>query len=334
MLGAVAYTARMTDRIIWIKRAALLSLAGNGLLAAAKLLAGFLAGSLAVIGDGIDSSTDVVISLVALIAAGFINKPSDREHPYGHSRAETTATTILSFVIFFAGAQLLLSSLHSLLENRARELPSSLAIWVSLVSVAGKLLLAWSQFAIGRRTSSAMLLANGKNMRNDVLMSATVLLGVLVTTLLRLPLIDTVLAMVVSLWVMKSAVGVFSEANDELMDGKADPVLYQAVFGAVHEVAGAANPHRVRVRKLASLYDIDLDIEVDGDLPVREAHEICQAVELAIKARIDNVYDIVVHIEPAGGGKHVEQFGLDEATFQADEPPAAAMVKPSAPGVP
>lgn len=302
----------MPDRTSLIKRAAFISLAGNAALAVAKISVGFLAGSLAVVGDGVDSSTDVVISLVALAAAAVISKPSDKEHPYGHARAETTATTILAFVIFFAGAQLLLTTIHDLRDGQAREVPGVAALWVTAVSILGKLALAWSQFSIGKKTGSTMLVANGKNMRNDVIMSAAVLLGLGVTSALGTPIVDSIMAILVSVWVMRSSFGVFREATDEIMDGKADPALYRLVFEAVRAVPGAGNPHRARVRRLASLYDIDLDIEVDGRRSVREAHEIAQAVELAIKDRIDGVYDIVVHVEPSGAGEHDEQYGLNE----------------------
>lgn len=282
------------------------------MLAVAKIVVGFLAGSLAVVGDGIDSSTDVVISIVALAASNIISKPSDKEHPYGHARAETTATTILAFFIFFAGAQLFLSTIHTLREGAAREIPGAFAIWVTLGSIIGKLLLAWSQESAGKKTGSTMLQANAKNMRNDVVISVSVLVGLALAHILRAPIADSIVALFVGAWVMKSAVGIFSEANDEIMDGKADPALYRAIFDAVRTVPGAGNPHRARVRKLASLYDIDLDIEIDGRITVQEAHEIAQAVEGAIKQRIFGVYDIVVHVEPAGGGEHEEQYGLNE----------------------
>jgi len=271
-----------------------------------------MAGSLAVVGDGIDSSTDVIISIVALAAAAISVKPSDREHPYGHARAETTATTVLAFFIFFAGAQLLLSTIHELREGQIREVPGAMAIWVTVASIAGKLALAWSQGSAGRKTGSAMLMANARNMRNDVVISASVLVGLALAALLKAPVVDSIVALLVSFWVMKSALGVFSEANDEIMDGNADPSLYRTVFEAVKSVPGAGNPHRARVRRLAALYDIDLDIEIDGRKTVREGHDIAQAVEKAIKARIDGVYDIVVHVEPAGSGEHEEQYGLNE----------------------
>ncbi len=319
VLSRRAYTGPMNDRTKAIRAAAMVSLVGNAVLAAAKIGTGIFAGSLAVIGDGVDSSSDVVISLVALAAASIISKPSDREHPYGHARAETTATTLLAFIIFFAGAQLFLSSFEHLLSGVERSLPAALALWVTLGSIVGKLLLAWSQYSAGRKTGSAMLVANGVNMRSDVIISAGVLLGLTFAKLLRQPIIDSITALAVSIWVMKSAVGIFREANDEIMDGRADPELYRMVFDAVRSVPGAGNPHRARVRKLASLYDIDLDIEIDASTTVGAAHEIAQAVEEAIKERIDGVYDIVVHIEPAGAGEHEEQYGLNESCLDPDK---------------
>jgi cation diffusion facilitator family transporter len=305
----------MDDRTRTIKVAATVSLVGNAVLAASKIIAGFMAGSLAVVGDGVDSSTDVVISLVALAAASVIAKPSDREHPYGHARAETTATAILAFIIFFAGAQLCISTIENLLAAVVRDVPTALALWVTLGSIAGKLVLAWTQYSAGRKAGSAMLVANGVNMRSDVVISAGVLVGLMLAKALHMPVIDSITALLVSLWVMKSAIGVFRGANDEIMDGKADPDLYRAVFEAVRAVPGAGNPHRARVRRLSSLIAIDLDIEVDATMTVGAAHEISQAVERAIKERIDGIYDIMVHVEPDGAGEHEEQYGLNEQTI-------------------
>ncbi|HET7839267.1 MAG TPA: cation diffusion facilitator family transporter, partial [Rectinemataceae bacterium] len=135
-----------------LQRASLIALFGNALLAVSKLVVGFLSGSLAVVGDGIDTSTDVVIAFVALLTSRIIDKPGDSEHPYGHTRAETVATTILSFLVFFAGAQLFARSAGALLSGEAAVLPGRVAIIVTVVSIAGKLLLAWSQFHYGKKT--------------------------------------------------------------------------------------------------------------------------------------------------------------------------------------
>jgi cation diffusion facilitator family transporter len=300
----------MKDRASLLKRASIIALVGNALLAGAKLVVGFLSGSLAVVGDGIDSSTDVVIAIVALFTARIVDKPGDREHPYGHSRAETVATTVLSFVVFFAGSQLLMRTASALISGEAAEIPSKIAIAVTAVSIAGKLLLSWSQFSYGRKAGSSMLIANGKNMRGDVVISASVLVGLGFTFILRMPVLDRVTALLVSLWIIKVAAGIFREANTELMDGTEGAGPYGEIFAAVSSVPAAGNPHRTRVRRLGSLLVVDLDIEVDPDLTVQEAHGISVDVERAIKQALPEVYDVIVHVEPRGNREEDERFGL------------------------
>jgi cation diffusion facilitator family transporter len=299
----------MNDRAALLRRASVIALVGNAVLAIAKLVIGFISGSLAVVGDGIDSSTDVVIAIVALFTSRIVDKPGDREHPYGHSRAETVATTILSFVVFFAGSQLLVRTASALVAGEEASLPSTLAILVTAVSIVGKLLLSWSQFYYGKKAGSSMLIANGKNMRGDVVISSSVLVGLAFTFIFKMPLLDRVTALLVSLWIIKVAAGIFKEVNTELMDGTEGEGPYGEIFAAVAKVPGAGNPHRTRVRKLGSLLIVDLDIEVEPEMPVREAHEIAHRVEHAIVAALPEVYDVIVHIEPRGNQED-ERFGL------------------------
>ncbi len=299
-----------------IRTASVIAIAGNAALAAMKIIVGLSARSLAVVGDGIDSSTDVVISAMTLAVAAVISRPADEEHPWGHGRAETIATTILSFVLFFAGGQLVVNAIGGLLSGKPPAVPGSAALAATAASIVGKLLLAWSQYALGKKAESGMLIANAKNMRGDVFISSGVLVGLGLSIGLGIGAADAVVALLVGLWVLKSAVGIFMEANLELMDGSGDKERYQALFDAVRSVPGAGNPHRARMRRIAALWDIDLDIEVDPDLSVREAHDIAAAVELAIKDRVEGVFDIMVHVEPAGLGEaHREEgFGLREGT--------------------
>jgi cation diffusion facilitator family transporter len=304
--------AIMRDRIRAVTTASLIAMIGNAVLASLKISIGFLSGSLAVVGDGIDSSTDVVIAIVTLVASRIMSKPSDREHPFGHGRAETIATTVLAFVIFFAGAQLFISTIQHLLDTSTARLPAVGALYVTAFSIVGKLLLAWSQFAIGKKHKSDMLIANGENMRNDVLISSAVLLGLFFTFVLKLPILDPIIALAVSIWIVKTAAGIFINVNTELMDGTTDSGLYQSIFDAVGSVKGAGNPHRARIRKIANMYDVDLDIEVASNLTVAAAHEIAVAVERAIRQKIDNVFDVMVHVEPEGNEEAGEVYGLSK----------------------
>jgi cation diffusion facilitator family transporter len=296
--------ARQIERIAWV------AAGGNLALALLKILGGLIGDSLAVLGDGLDSTTDIAASAITIFAARVIAKPPDRVHPYGHFRAETIASKTLSFIIFFMGAQLALSTVRRLAAGGAAEVPEPLAVYAALVSIAGKLGMALLLSRVGRRLSSSMLIANGRNMKSDILLSAGVLAGVLFTRLLHLPILDSVAALAISGWIMRTAFVIFLESNKELMDGLDDPSIYPIVFEAVSEVSEAANPHRARVRQLANMYLIDLDIEVDGSLTVAEAHHIAVRVEERIKQKLDNVYDIMVHVEPLGNVESEERFGI------------------------
>lgn len=300
----------MDSRSGLVQRASVIALVGNAFLAAAKVTVGILASSLAVLGDGMDSSTDVIIAIMSLFAMRFAEKPGDHEHPYGHSRAETLATAVLAFVVFFAGAQLFLSAVTAIVSGTVTEMPGVLALWVSGLSIVGKLLLSWSQYAYGKKAGSALLIANGKNMRGDVLTSAAVLIGLGLGRILGIPLLDRILALLVSLWIVKNAIGIFLGANTELMDGNQDLGPYSEIFAAVASVPEAGNPHRTRIRRLGAWLMIDLDIEVDPSMTVAEAHLVVLRVERAIKERIVDVYDIVVHVEPRGVEHEAERFGL------------------------
>ncbi len=317
--------AQGPDRIKLIKTASLIALFGNAILALAKVGIGLAFRSLAVVGDGIDSSTDVIIAIMSLAVASVIAQPADREHPWGHSRAETMATTVLSFILFFAGGQLILSAIHNLSSGAKAALPEFPAMIVTLISILGKSVLAYSQFSLGKKAGSAMLMANGTNMRNDVIISSGVLVGLIVAVYAKLPAADSITAILVGAWVLKSSISIFMEVQLELMDGTDQRGPYKTVFDAVHTVPGVLRPHRVRMRKIASKWDIDLDIEVDGKLNVGQAHALAERVEEAIKEKLVDVYDIMVHVEPegihavaAGRGGHgtEEAFGLDESLLQ------------------
>ncbi|MBQ2479766.1 MAG: cation transporter, partial [Treponema sp.] len=127
-----------------------------------------------------------------------------------------------------------------------------------------------------------------------------------------LPILDPIIALLVGLWVIKNAAKLFLQVNFELMDGNADNSLYQKLFSAVSSVQGVHNPHKARIRKMASLFDIDLDIEVDPAMTVYDAHEKAEQVEEAIREVIPEAYDILIHIEPLGSDSHQreEKYGL------------------------
>ena len=137
-------------------------------------------------------------------------------------------------------------------------------------------------------------------MRNDVIISLSVLAGLFFSFILKLPVLDSVTALLVSCFIVWSAIRIFMDSNTELMDGVKDVSVYQKIFDAIDKVEGIRNTHRVRSRSIGNKYMITLDVEADGNLTLDQAHELTMEAERRIRESIPEVYDIVVHIEPFG----------------------------------
>ena len=323
MLSAAPVEDRRVDQIV---RASVIGIIVNAALAVLQIGVGAAAGSHAVVGSGLDSAMDIVTSLIILITARISTKPPDSRHPYGHGRAETIATKALSFVIFFAGVELAFTTALHMIRGESYVLPDPIALLPVFLSLVAKPALAVYKRTVGRRVASAMLLADAKNMINDMILAAAVVVGLALSLIFDIKFLDSVLAIGVSLWIIKVAFTIFWETNTELMEGIDDASIYQRIFSAVSAVRGAHHPHRTRVRKLNTLYVVDIDVEVDGSLTVAEGHDIGKRVERSIKSTIDNIYDVIVHIEPVGNVEREEKYGLsrrklsEQGTKQAEGP--------------
>jgi cation diffusion facilitator family transporter len=295
-----------------IIRASQISVGGNALLSALKIVVGLAAGSLAVVADGVDSASDIITSLIILYTAHIVARPPDKKYPYGYVKADTVATKALAFIIFFAGAQLSLTSAGSLINHVESQMPSKIAIYVIVISIIGKFLLAFYLRKIGKSVDSAMLIANARNMQNDVVISFTVLAGLIFTFIFNMPVIDKIAALLVSVYIMVIAFRIFMQTNLEMMDGVDDEDIYKKIIELVNSVDGAHNPHRIRVRKMGHLLLVAMDIEVDGSVSLYKAHKIGVEVELQLKKLIPNLYDVLLHLEPLGNQEPDEAYGVSE----------------------
>ncbi|MDC7124701.1 MAG: cation diffusion facilitator family transporter [Spirochaetales bacterium] len=303
------------DRKKKIEKASWAGIGGNGILAIIKICFGTIGGSAALVGAGIDTATDIVTSIVTLFTANISSKPPDKEHPYGHGRAEAIAAKLLSFIIITAGIQLLIKTVQELIESTPKVLPEDYVIYISIAAIFAKLILFLYKIRIGKEVESQMVIADAMNMKADIILSASVFAGLIITKFSNFPLIDTIMAAAVSVWIIKNGVSIFMESNDELMEGSGDQSLYEVVFSSLKEVEGLSNPHRVRIRKINTMYVIDLDIEVDGRLSVKEGHDLAKKAENILKNKIDNLYDVIVHVEPGGNFENEERYGLTEESL-------------------
>jgi cation diffusion facilitator family transporter len=297
----------MTDevRIKAIRTASWVGIIGNALLALLKIATGFWANSMSVLADGIDSSGDVVSATIILYISTLIAKPPSLKFPYGYAKAETNATNVLAFIIFIAGMQLAIEATKKIFSGEMSGLPNILAIYILVISILGKFALALYQKRMGKKTNSSMLLATSKNMQSDVLISLSVLIGLVFTHIFKVPLLDPIAALLVSLWILWVAIRIFIQTNMELMDGNVDKETYEQVFQLVESIKDVKNPHRLRIRKIGPKKNINIDIEMDGKLSLAETHRIAHDVENEIKERIPEVFDVSIHVEPEG--EHIEE---------------------------
>ncbi len=308
------------DRAAKIIVASWIGIVVNAAIAALKIVAGILTGSIAVVSDGVDSASDIATSIVTLTAAHISRRPPTPKFPFGFSRIETVSTKFLAFVIFFAGLQLVIAAVTRLIAGGSLDVPGIAAIYVTIVSILVKTALAVYKIGLGRRIKSSMLVANGRNMQSDVIVSVGVLIGLIAMRIFVLRWIDAVAALFVGIWILKTAFQIFRETDTELMDGLTDTHVYNRVFEAVASVDGATNPHRVRIRNIGHLHVIMLDIEVAPDLTVREAHGIAHRVEDRIRTGVEDVHEVIVHTEPLGERGLSEGFGVKESDVGTPNP--------------
>lgn len=285
---------------------------GNSILAIAKIILGLFSNSLSVLSDGIDSATDVLTGITTVFVSKVIEKPGDHDHPWGHTRAETVATLVLSFMIFMAGVQIIISSIKKIFFSENSMEISILAVFASVISILGKLILLFVLLKLGKKSESELVKANALNMKQDIILSASIFVGVSLSKFLHFPILDSIFAFFVGAWILKNGIMLFLKMNLELMDGNADSEIYDKLFAAALKVEGVSNPHSARIRNMAGSYDIDLDIEVSPELSIFHAHELSEQVEENIRAAIPNIYALTIHIEPTESDSHQpkEVFGL------------------------
>ncbi|MCF8309230.1 MAG: cation diffusion facilitator family transporter [Bacteroidales bacterium] len=308
----------MSSKLQKVRNASIFSTVLNAILALGKITIGFISGSLAVLSDGLDSAGDVLTSVIMIVTARLMRKPPNIKFPYGYDKAESIASKSISFFIFFAGAQLVFSAVRKLFIIEDNPIPGVLALWVTAISIVVKIILSLHQKRKANQLQSHMLKANARNMQNDILISGSVLLGLLLTQTLGIYQIDVIIGLGIGLYIMWTAYKIFLSTSTELMDGVDDPSIYNKVFEAVAEVKGATNPHRARIRQMGNQYLVAIDIEVDGAISVAKSHEIAAELEQSIKKKIPNVYDILVHIEPYGHSEKDEKFGISHKNFPKD----------------
>lgn len=274
-----------------------LGLVVNGCLAVLKLVAGVAAGSPVLIADGTHSLADVVTGAVAWVSFRWASAPPDEDHHYGHGKAEAAAAFFVGVMLVIAGVGILWDAIESTAPvydaNRA-----VVAIGAALISLAANEWLYRRTRTVGEQLGSASLLALARDNRGDALTSVLVLVAV-GAALLGQSWVEPAAAAVIGGLVTWLGWKSLKPGLDVLMDRAPDQGMRGRVTALAGGVEGVLGIDRVDVHPLGQEVRIDMQIQVDGDLPVRKGHEIAHEVERTVTREEGTVVEVHVHVNPA-----------------------------------
>jgi cation diffusion facilitator family transporter len=282
---------------------ALGSLAVSLVVLAVKFTAYFISGSLALYSDALESIINVATSVAAIIAIRIAARPPDAEHPYGYHKAEYMSAFVIGALISAAALAILHEAYGGFLAPRAIDAP-----WTGLAiaMVATILNAGWGALIVrqGRLQRSAVLVADGKHMLADVVTSLGVLVGVVLTVLTGIKVLDACIAALVALHVLWNGYRILRENARGLMDEAAPAEELERIRAAIAGNAGdAIEAHALRTRHAGKATFIDFDLVVSGTMSVVQAHDICDRLEAAIKNVLAGAI-VTIHVEPEHKAKH------------------------------
>ncbi|MDQ1473537.1 MAG: hypothetical protein QOJ99_5017 [Bryobacterales bacterium] len=272
----------------------------SGLLAVMKIIAGWEGHSAAVVADGFESAADVFASGLVLVGLILAARPADENHPYGHGRVETLTGLLLGFFLFCAGV---LIALHGLLGSGDAQVPQSWAIIPLVISIIAKGGLVIVKYTHGRRIGSSSLRADAANDGIDMLSGAVALTALSLTLWkpVEFARADHYGAFAVGLIVIATSVRIMHETSLYLIDTMPDDESMARIREAALGVADVRGVEKCYARKTGLKYHVDLHLEVDPEITVRESHDIGGRVRDRIREQLPWVEDVLVHVEPWGG---------------------------------
>jgi len=266
----------------------------NILTALAKGIYGLYTDTLSMSADGLHSLFDSTANIIGLVGISMASRPPDRDHPYGHAKYESFAAIGIAILLFASCLQLMLAAVDRL---QSRTIPD--VTQISFAIMASTLIInigvSSYEYILGRRLKSSILVADSMHTRSDIYASLGVILG-LFAVRMGYPLADPLIALFICLLIVHTGLEILKESSTALLDRAA--VDEQVIVDLARSVEGVCNCHAVRTRGMAEEIYVDLHIGVDASLSMDKAHEVGEDVERAIKSRIPEVRDVVVHLEP------------------------------------
>ncbi|HJC52762.1 cation diffusion facilitator family transporter [uncultured Alistipes sp.] len=286
-----------------IYRVTLVGFVVNLILSAAKLAAGILGRSGAMVADAIHSFSDMATDIVVIVFARISSKPKDDGHDYGHGKYETLATIIISLALAAVGIGILSSSIGSIrtiLEGGTLPRPGAVALVAAVVSIVAKEILYRYTVRVGRRIDSPSVIANAWHHRSDALSSLGTLAGIGCAYFLgeKWRIADPIAALLVAVFIFKIALDLIRTGLGELLEKSLPADVEQEILSIVTANPEIRSPHNLRTRRIGASIAIEVHVRVDGAMSVAHSHALTVDIEHRLRARFGAGTMIAIHVEP------------------------------------
>ena len=286
-----------------ISKVTLVGGAGNLLLLAFKFTAGILAHSAAMIADAVHSLSDFITDIVVLVFVGISARPQDSTHDYGHGKFETLATFFIGLALAAAAIGIVVNGavkFASWLNGEELAVPGSLALWAALISIVVKEILYRYTASKGRKLESPAVVANAWHHRSDALSSIAAAVGIGGAILLgkRWTVLDPLASIVVGAMLLKVAWELVKQSLGELTEKSLPEETEKEIIDIICSDPAVSHPHNLRTRRIGNRIAIEVHVRMDGDMPLREAHNKASLIERKLRDRFGPQTHVTVHTEP------------------------------------
>lgn len=275
----------------------------NLLLLIFKFIAGFAGHSSAMIADAVHSLSDFFSDIVVIVMVRLSAKPEDKDHDYGHGKYETLASLIVGLMLAIVGLGIFyngVSTTIAFFNGESIGQPTWIALIAAIVSIFAKEGIYRYTIYKERAIHSSALIANAWHHRSDALTSVAALVGIGGAMILgsKWAVLDPIAAAVVSIFIIKAAYDLIKPNLDELLEKALSEEQKQGISKIVLDTPGVVGMHRLRTRRVGNNLAIELHIKMDGNMSLRQAHEIATEVEKRLKQAYGNDIHTGIHMEP------------------------------------
>ena len=274
------------------------TIAINLALAGFKFLAGFLAHSGAMVSDAVHSASDVLATFIVILGVKLAGRDADRDHPYGHERLECIGALVLGVILAATGLGIGVSGIRKIAGEEALVVPGALALIAAIVSIVVKEGMFWYTWLAAKKINSSALKAEAWHHRSDALSSVGSFAGILGARL-GFPVLDSVASVVICLFILKAAWDILKDALSKMTDHACSPELTAEMKETILSQPGVLGLDTLNTRLFGDRVYVDVEIQADGDLPLRVTHATAQAVHDTLEAKFPQVKHCMVHVNPA-----------------------------------